>query len=472
MGIVEQVPLADRQAGGERGDVTAFRSKPENCVLDPDAFAPLQDGWEYTAIPVLDASEVLGDGKTPICFQPTMATGLAALKRLGLEPLTPDDIEFLHAEAVAGRCIELPAFTGTPIAETSLEHRRKSDEANRANARAMGWKPGMRLCNFGKGIVDGPGRPADGMWLMGWRVDRLERYSPAKGQPGHRSGPGFIQPRPTPGRAPHGLDAQADDGTNLWGKRRVTVDPTGDTDPAPGSTDWTGAVTGALRAALEPSAAAIRAAIDRGGHVLPPPPSHSPGGHVLPIPKASPVTVPTPDFPFVASFVQAKNFRRGRIAKVRLVVLHDMEAAESTKTAENVAAWFAGPHAPMASAHFNCDSDTVVQSVRMSDTAFHAPGANQDGIGIEMAGYAKQTAAEWADPFSTAMLARVAQLVAAICAKHELPIAYVDEAGLLGGLAGVTTHAAVSKAFKKSTHTDPGANFPLAAFLDQVRALV
>lgn len=200
--------------------MSPFRSKPEHAALDPHAFAPLQDGWEYTAIPVLDMSEHLEDG-TPICFQGTTKGGLEALKRLGLEPLSPDDIEFLHTEAAAGRCIELPAFTGTPTAETSLAARRVSDAANWNAARAAGWKPGMRLTNWGKIIVDGDGRPVDGMWIMGWWVPDLALFTPAPGTAGHRSGPGFIQPRPTPGRARHGIDDQADDGTNLLGKRRV-----------------------------------------------------------------------------------------------------------------------------------------------------------------------------------------------------------------------------------------------------------
>ncbi len=176
------------------------------------------------------------------------------------------------------------------------------------------------------------------------------------------------------------------------------------------------------------------------------------------------------------AFIQAKNFRKGRVdpatgkpCGVSLVVLHDMEAAEASSTAENVAKWFAGAAAPMASAHYCCDNDSVVGCVREADTAFHAPGANHSGVGIEMAGYAKQTAAEWGDAYSIAMLERVASLTAAICKRHSLPVEFVDEAGLLSGKRGVTTHRCVSAAFKKSTHSDPGPNFDMPAFLAMVR---
>lgn len=178
-------------------------------------------------------------------------------------------------------------------------------------------------------------------------------------------------------------------------------------------------------------------------------------------------------------FVQARNFTKGRKdpktgkpCGIDLLVIHDMESAESTKTAENVAAWFAGPNAPRASAHYNVDSDSIVQSVRDEDTAWHAPGANHNGIGIEHAGYAKQTAAEWADEFSAAMLERSSTLMASLCDKHGVPVVFVSAAGLLRGERGITTHAEVSKAFKKSTHVDPGKNFPLTSFIEAIASKV
>lgn len=173
-----------------------------------------------------------------------------------------------------------------------------------------------------------------------------------------------------------------------------------------------------------------------------------------------------PDVPFV----QARNFHTGRLRPIRCVVLHTTEAAETLRTAENVAAWFAGSSAPMASAHFCVDSDSVIQCVREEDTAFAAPGLNSDGIQIEMAGAASQTAADWSDAYSQAMLARTARLVAGLCRRHGLPVAFVDAAGLLRGEKGVSTHAEVTKAYRQSTHTDPGKGFDMEAFLEMVRA--
>jgi N-acetyl-anhydromuramyl-L-alanine amidase AmpD len=168
-------------------------------------------------------------------------------------------------------------------------------------------------------------------------------------------------------------------------------------------------------------------------------------------------------------FVRARNFRGGRTAPVRLVVLHTIEIVEIAAAAERCAAYFASVTKPQVSAHYCVDSDSVVQCVPEADTAFTAPGANHDGVHIEMAGYARQTAAEWADPYSVAMLDRTALLVADICKRHDLPAQLVDESGLLGGTKGITTHAFVSRAFKRSNHTDPGPSFPMEKFLQAVR---
>jgi N-acetyl-anhydromuramyl-L-alanine amidase AmpD len=173
-------------------------------------------------------------------------------------------------------------------------------------------------------------------------------------------------------------------------------------------------------------------------------------------------------------FVQAKNYRRAERDPVSLlwIVIHSMESPEKGSTAENVAAWFAGKSAPMASAHYCLDADSTIQCVRLEDVAFAAPGSNAEGVHIELAGYARQTPAEWADAYSAAMLERCAALMAELSIRCSIPLVYVDVAGLQAGLCGVTTHYDVSKAFKKSTHRDPGPGFPMAALLARATELL
>ncbi len=171
-------------------------------------------------------------------------------------------------------------------------------------------------------------------------------------------------------------------------------------------------------------------------------------------------------------FVQARNYTRvtSPPRAIEVVVIHTMEYPERPTGAEWCAGYFAGPTAPQASAHYMVDNDTVVQGVRDEDVAWAAPGCNHNGLQIEHAGYAAQGAAGWDDAYSQAMLALSARLTAKLCNRHALPVRYVDAAGLREGRRGITTHAAVSEAFKKSTHTDPGPAFPMADYIAAVKA--
>jgi N-acetyl-anhydromuramyl-L-alanine amidase AmpD len=181
--------------------------------------------------------------------------------------------------------------------------------------------------------------------------------------------------------------------------------------------------------------------------------------------EPSPVTVSHKG----VQFIQSKNFTKANRTEVRWIVLHTMEAAEASTTAVRTAQWFASASAPQASCHYCVDDVTVVQCVETSDVAWHAPGANRFGIGIEHAGYARQTPAEWADSFSQRMLDLSANLSAGLAAKWSIPIRFVKAAELVAGEPGFTTHYEVSKAFKKSDHWDPGPNFPMDAYLERVR---
>lgn len=171
-------------------------------------------------------------------------------------------------------------------------------------------------------------------------------------------------------------------------------------------------------------------------------------------------------------FIAARNFTRGRDGPIDVLVLHAMEAAESADTAEAVARWFAGPDAPRASAHFCIDSDSVVRCVRDEDVAWHAPGANHNGLGFEHAGYSAQTAAEWNDPYSRAMLWRSARLAAAKCRQYGIPSVWLFPADLLAGRRGITSHWNVTRAFRRSDHTDPGAAFPVERYVLLVRRVL
>jgi N-acetyl-anhydromuramyl-L-alanine amidase AmpD len=168
-------------------------------------------------------------------------------------------------------------------------------------------------------------------------------------------------------------------------------------------------------------------------------------------------------------FVESPNFTPTKGRPIDVLVMHTAEVTERAGAAEAVAAWFARPSAQV-SAHYCVDADSVVQCVRERDIAWHARGGNTNSVGIELAGYARQGPSEWADPYSRVMLDRAARLAASICSTHGIPVRRVRAAGLRTGRPGITGHADVSEAFRKSDHWDPGPSFPWPEFLALVRA--
>lgn len=164
----------------------------------------------------------------------------------------------------------------------------------------------------------------------------------------------------------------------------------------------------------------------------------------------------------MTAFLQARNYHRGRVRPVRLIVWHSMEMAEGANTAEACAQMF---HTTTrdASAHICVDTNTVVECVKPGDTAWAAPGANADGYQIELNGFAAQSSNAWTDAASDATIKNACAAVAPIMRDFGIPVKWLTDDELRGGkVKGMSTHAQVSRVFKLSTHWDPGPNFPKA----------
>lgn len=165
--------------------------------------------------------------------------------------------------------------------------------------------------------------------------------------------------------------------------------------------------------------------------------------------------------------VQAKHFYEGRLSPIRLIVVHSMEWAEKGSTAEDCARMFATMDRP-ASAHVCIDNDSVVRCVKDSDTAWAAPGANADGLQMELAGFARQKRGDWLDPYSKDMLKQAAAVAAGWAKLYKIPIRKLSQAELRAGRKGFTSHMDVSAVYKRSDHGDPGNGFPWDVFLGLV----
>jgi hypothetical protein len=182
-----------------------------------------------------------------------------------------------------------------------------------------------------------------------------------------------------------------------------------------------------------------------------------------------------------------------------LVVMHATVGPTKAGAARAVARMFQST-ARQASAHYEVDEAEVIQSVGDHTVAWHC-GYNQDSIGVEMCFYPLADSLQnwllpkgqrtgerlevghhsivpmrWLQPTVRAMFRRSARLVAQLCLAYGIRRRYLgvravrawDAAGRPAELGGITTHAVMSRAFKKSTHWDPGA-WPRSLFVRQVR---
>lgn len=179
---------------------------------------------------------------------------------------------------------------------------------------------------------------------------------------------------------------------------------------------------------------------------------------------------------------EAANWSRGILpGRKRLILLHDMEYPLKPDSAEWCAGFFAAQphhatHKPgevcrCSSAHAAVDPNSIVQCVPWDRIAWHAPGANRYGIGIEHAGFGRETLADWMSTDNLLMLDLSAWLCSELCRRNGIPVDFLDanELRAAGDTAtGITTHWEVSKAFGKSTHCDPGPAFPIGNYLKAV----
>lgn len=177
---------------------------------------------------------------------------------------------------------------------------------------------------------------------------------------------------------------------------------------------------------------------------------------------------------FIA-FIQAKNYTPiATPRRIRMIVIHTMECLETPEAGENTALWFAGQTSfdpPQASAHYCVDEDSIVQCVRDQDWAWHAGKVNGYSLGIEHAGFAKQTSADWEDDASRAILANSAKLTAKLALLHGIEPRFLTAGKITNDkLTGFTGHVTVNEAlYKGKGHTDPGADFPWELYLALVR---
>lgn len=151
-----------------------------------------------------------------------------------------------------------------------------------------------------------------------------------------------------------------------------------------------------------------------------------------------------------------------RPSDIGWVVIHCTQGA----TAKGAAVWFTNPNSE-GSANLVLDDDVCYRTVPDLRVPWAAQPLNTRGFHIELAGFVEWSREEWLS--HPAMLDRAAYKTALRCRLYGIPVRTVGPIGLRLGRKGVTGHADVSRAWRKSDHTDPGPNFPWDRFIDRVK---
>lgn len=455
--------------------MSVYRSLPSEVAVHETGWAGVPGtGVEVTKLPLIDTKHALADG-TPLFARLTYNDAAKVAAALGARLIKPHRIDDLRKPGVA---VQLTPYLGTPIAETDIIHSELHDFDVWRQLRALNWDGTKPVVGAGKHWVHGapPGRSR----LEGWDRDGagpgLALWQPdmvAHNRQHFDDGTttvlerdvGVVVPKPVPSSPrPVARPAQAelmrgDRGEQVKRLQGFLLALGYDLGHWGADGDFGKATEDAVKKFQADHGMAIDGMADEA---------------VLAALKDAkpPDTLPT-----AYEFIAARNFIHGRKAGIDLVVLHSTENPIAIGAARNVARYFNSSNAPQASAHYVVGPEAVVQCVHEEDTAWAAPGANHNGVQVEQVGQAQFT--DWkrdgADPRAgLAVLKRSAALVADICERYGIPVERVDAADLLlGGKRGITTHASVSAAFKRSDHADPGLvgdrRWPWDAFLAAVR---
>jgi hypothetical protein len=159
----------------------------------------------------------------------------------------------------------------------------------------------------------------------------------------------------------------------------------------------------------------------------------------------------------------------------QLIVFHSMECPLAPGYARSLTDWALTPESaggPQASWHRGYGPDARVYFIPDELGAWHASEANVLSIGLEQAGYAAYTRAQWTTPDGLDQLETVAYDVAAICKRDGIPARWLTTAEvravLDGGnrtIKGFCYHRQVDP----ETRTDPGDGYPADLLLTLVK---
>lgn len=152
-------------------------------------------------------------------------------------------------------------------------------------------------------------------------------------------------------------------------------------------------------------------------------------------------------------------------SSIKVIVIHDAEIDDDLLGAEKVGAYFQS-RAAKGSTHYGIDDNTTQQYLPDAAIPWGAPGANTNGLHMELMGKASHTRKQWIDHHGP-MFDRAGWLLNAKAAQYGIPLRLLSVSEYKAGKKGIVTHNLVSVADGPggSTHTDPGKYFPMDVLL-------
>lgn len=157
-------------------------------------------------------------------------------------------------------------------------------------------------------------------------------------------------------------------------------------------------------------------------------------------------------------------------ASIDRIYLHKNEGPEQEGGAAGLASYL---NTIDGGYHVLVDDKVTLRMANDDEIVWAEGGDNAHALSICLIGWSSETAAQYgADAYSQAEIERAAQQVAAWCKQYGVPVVHVA-AGAPGQAPtqhGIALHAD-DHAPSSQGHTDPGAGFPIAAFVERVAAI-
>lgn len=155
-----------------------------------------------------------------------------------------------------------------------------------------------------------------------------------------------------------------------------------------------------------------------------------------------------------------------RTSPPSIIVIHTNEGPGDAPI-ENLLGWLQQPRA-QASYTMVVGRDGRTGRCNDDDYIPWAAGspANDRGLHLCLTGYARQTTAEWLA--QTKQLDAAARVVADWCRRYGIPATWLTGDRMRAGAKGIGGHDTTVAAWHATDHTDPGAGFPRAQFIQMV----